>query len=118
MQRFARPRLLTFVLPLLLSACSAGEPEAPAEAQLPGPAESNRGVAPPTDAEAETKRASCEYKAGSLPAETQGESTPSCKEIPIDHVLVMMMENRSFDHYFQKLPEYGQPDVDVAPPGF
>jgi phospholipase C len=29
-----------------------------------------------------------------------------------------MQENRSFDHYFQKLPEYGQPDVAVAPADF
>ena len=28
------------------------------------------------------------------------------------------MENRSFDHYFQRLPEYGQPDVEVAPDGY
>jgi len=26
-----------------------------------------------------------------------------------------MQENRSFDHYFQALPENSQPDVDVAP---
>jgi phospholipase C len=29
-----------------------------------------------------------------------------------------MQENRSFDHYFQKLPEHGQPDVAVAPAHF
>jgi phospholipase C len=118
MQRFARPGLLALALPLLLTACSSSEPETPAEPPLPGPSEWNREVTPPTDAEAEANRASCEYEAGALPAETQGESTPSGKDIPIDHVLVLMMENRSFDHYFQKLPEYGQPDVDVAPPGF
>ncbi len=54
-------------------------------------------------------------RAGSLPAETQGASFPNGDEIPIDHIVVVMMENRSFDHYFQKLPEYGQPDVEVAP---
>ncbi|MEZ4293939.1 MAG: alkaline phosphatase family protein [Polyangiaceae bacterium] len=88
------------------------------ETALPGPSEWNRDVTAPPDAEAADKRDSCEYKAGMLPAETQGESRPNGKEIPVEHVLVMMMENRSFDHYFQKLPEYGQPDVEVAPPDF
>jgi len=36
-------------------------------------------------------------------------------DIPIDHIIGVMQENRSFDHYFQKLPEYGQPDAEVAP---
>ena len=85
---------------------------------LPGPAEWNREVTPPDAAEAAAKRAACEYKVGSLPAETQGAGTPSGKDIPVEHILVMMMENRSFDHYFQKLPEYGQPDVEVAPADF
>src|SRR5262249_42204954 len=36
-------------------------------------------------------------------------------EIPIDTVVVVMMENRSFDHLFGHLPQYGQPDAEVAP---
>ena len=36
-------------------------------------------------------------------------------DIPIDHVIVAMQENRSFDHYIQKLPKYGQPGAEVAP---
>lgn len=88
------------------------------EPPLPGPEEWNRTVTPPDDAEAAQKREACEYKAGMLPAETQGKSKPNGKDIPVEHVLVMMMENRSFDHYFQKLPEYGQPDVEVAPADF
>jgi len=31
--------------------------------------------------------------------------------------VVVMQENRSFDHYFQELPTSGQPDVDVAGSG-
>jgi phospholipase C len=114
-------RALSLFLALLPSlsavACSAPDEPLP-EPPLPGPAEWNREVAPPDDAEAADKRASCEYKAGALPAETQGETRPSGTDIPIDHIVVMMMENRSFDHYFQKLPEYGQPDVEVAPETF
>lgn len=85
---------------------------------LPGPSEWNREVSAPGDEEAAAKRASCAYKKGMLPAETLGESHPLGQDIPIDHILVVMMENRSFDHYFQKLPEFGQSEVDVAPEGF
>ena len=111
---------LAMCLGPLAAACSssdettAGPPDGDAGV-LPGPAEWNRAVTPPSDDEAAAQRTACGYTAGKLPAETQGKSHPSGAEIPIDHILVMMMENRSFDHYFQKLPEYGQPDVEVAP---
>lgn len=78
----------------------------------------DRPVTPPTDEEAAEGRAACTYRAGALPAETQGASAPSGRAIPVDHILVVMQENRSFDHYFQGLPAYGQPDVAVAPSGF
>src|SRR5262245_60355231 len=117
MQHLTRVRLGSLVFSLLVAGCSSVETPPP-EPPLPGPSEWNRGVTPPSDADAESKRAACDFKKGALPAETQGKSKPNGKEIPIDHVLVLMMENRSFDHYFQKLPEYGQPDVDVAPSGF
>jgi phospholipase C len=100
----------------LLAACSKSDTDA--GAGLAGPAEWNRSVTPPADDEAEMQRASCTYTEDALPAETQGASRPSGDAIPVNHILVMMMENRSFDHYFQKLPEYGQPDVEVAPPGY
>lgn len=85
---------------------------------LPGPPEWNRDVVAPTDTDAETARAACGYARGALAAETQGQSRPYGKQIPVDHIVVLMMENRSFDHYFQKLQEYGQPDVDVAPANY
>ena len=85
---------------------------------LPGPPEWNRAVEPPADTEAATQRAQCAFKAGALPSETQGKSHPIGSAIPIDHIVVLMMENRSFDHYFQHLPDDGQPDVEVAPAGF
>lgn len=107
------------LLPCLTQMACSSNDEGPAPTPpLPGPAEWNRDVVPPSDMEAETQRTACGYKSGSLPAETQGESRPSGDQIPIDHIVVVMMENRSFDHYFQKLPEYGQPDVEVAPETF
>src|SRR5437764_12672901 len=85
---------------------------------LPGPAAWNKQVTPPSDAAAAEARQKCAYKAGDLPAATQGASHPMGAAIPVDHVLIVMMENRSFDHYFQKLPEYGVKDVEVAPSDF
>ena len=107
-------------VPLLTTACSSNdaEPGTADPAPLAGPAEWNRPVSPPSDEEAAIKRATCGYEDGALPAETQGASHPSGSEIPIDHIVIVMMENRSFDHYFLKLPENGQPDVEVAPADF
>ncbi len=101
-----------------LSCVACSTPEAPAPTgALPGPEEWNRKVVAPTDEVARETRAACGYRKGSLPAETQGESRPYGKEIPVDHVIVAMMENRSFDHYFQKIREAGV-DADVAPEGY
>ena len=78
----------------------------------------DRAVSPPRDWRARNLRAGCSFKAGALPAETQGESRPNGADIPIDHILVVMQENRSFDHYFRALPAYGQADVEIAPVEF
>jgi phospholipase C len=83
-----------------------------------GPPVWNRMVTPPADADAAAKRLACGYKAGSLPAETQGASNPSGTAIPVNHILILMQENRSFDSYFSKLPENGQTDVEVVPAGY
>ena len=40
---------------------------------------------------------------------------PLGSEMPIDTIVVLMMENRSFDHLLGNLPAIGQPDVEVAP---
>jgi len=50
---------------------------------------------------------SCKYGTGALPVETNGHR-PHGTAIPVDHIVVLMQENRSFDHYFGKLHEQGQ----------
>ncbi len=112
-----RPRAFGFAA-LLLAACSSKDPGPAVEQPLPGPPEWNKAVTPPADAAAKQARASCSYKKDALPAETQGASYPMGAQIPIDHIFVLMQENRSFDHYFQKLPDYGQKDAEVAPAGY
>ncbi|MGZ3448252.1 MAG: phospholipase C [Polyangiales bacterium] len=122
MRRFA------LLFPLALIACSskqdtpastadAGDEDA-AEVGLQPVPEWDKPVTPPSDDEAKSKRDSCGYAAGSLPAETQGKSFPTGKDIPIETIVIVMMENRSFDHYFAKLKDHGFTDVDVAPPDF
>ncbi len=36
-------------------------------------------------------------------------------QIPIDHVIILIQENRAFDHYFGRMPQYGHTDVDGIP---
>ncbi len=65
------------------------------------------------DTALETRRRACEFGRGAWAAETLGMDVPVGNDIPIDHVLVLMLENRSFDHYFSNLREAGQMDAEV-----
>lgn len=62
----------------------------------------------------EKARQSCNFGPGQLTTQTIGAEVPHGDALPFEHVVVLMMENRSFDHYFSKLPQYGVTDVDVA----
>jgi phospholipase C len=59
------------------------------------------------------RRTSCGFQAGALPVDSLGAC--ASKKNPIEHIVVLMQENRSFDHYFGHLPGHGQDDVDVPP---
>ena len=61
-----------------------------------------------------TCRASCGYGSGD-PASLTLRDYPIGSAIPIDHVILVMQENRTFDHYFSSLTVPGQ-DVDGAAP--
>jgi len=54
----------------------------------------------------------CPFRAGALPETTLASDAPRGEQIPIDHIVVLMQENRSFDSYFGRLPEFGVPEVD------
>lgn len=68
---------------------------------------------PPYDVNSD-KRLGCTFGPGAKTTETIGPEVPHGDALPFEHVVVLMQENRSFDHYFSKLPEYGVTDVDVA----
>lgn len=59
-------------------------------------------------------RKACTFTSGSTTTQTIGPDVPHGDALPFEHIVVLMMENRSFDHYFSKLPEYGVTDVAVA----
>jgi phospholipase C len=61
-----------------------------------------------TEAQARTARDACTFKAGALPNATLATNDPVGSQIPIDHIVLMMQENRSFDAYFSKLTVPGQ----------
>ncbi len=59
-------------------------------------------------------RLGCRFGPGDTTVTTVGPDVPRGDALPFDHVVVLMMENRSFDHYFSRLPAVGVTDVDVA----
>src|SRR5947209_830160 len=67
--------------------------------------------------EARAARQACMFGPGTPPGLSQAKNAPLGDEIPIDTIVVLMMENRSFDHVLQNLPAFGQPDAEVAPTG-
>ena len=100
--------------------CDEGSlPSAPVDAgtdATAGPAAWNRPITRPDDATAAATRKSCGYKAGDLPGETLGASTPVDNDIPIQKIIVLMQENRSFDSYYCALGKFAnRTDINVAP---
>jgi phospholipase C len=60
----------------------------------------------PTETAAAAARAACQYKRGDLPAETLGPGTLLDTQLPIEHVIVLIQENHSFDTYLGHLATY------------
>jgi phospholipase C len=65
-----------------------------------------------------TERAACSYTAGALPSETLDVPADLATRMPIRHVVVVMKENRSFDHLLGRLHDEGQPLTEAVPEGF
>ncbi|HEY3255750.1 MAG TPA: alkaline phosphatase family protein, partial [Polyangiaceae bacterium] len=103
---------------------SSGTPAlAPPPAAVAGlaPSAASAPSAPSASSKARSaleRREACEFKKGAMPEQTLAAEEPLGQRIPIDHFVIVMQENRSFDHYFQELPKFGQPDVDVTPKGY
>jgi phospholipase C len=61
------------------------------------------------------ERQSCTFKPGARVATTLGDSNLTDAQHKIRHVIVMMKENRSFDHLFGGLADAGKSDVELPP---
>jgi len=57
----------------------------------------------------------CPFGQGDLPAVTLPPGTPHGVQIPIDNIVVIMQENRAFDHYLGQLHWEGQPKAEAEP---
>jgi phospholipase C len=92
--------------------CSSNSAGPPASSDGGASGADSSSTVPLTPSEA---RLACAFDAGSLASATQDPTAPNAATIPINNVVVIMMENRSFDHYFQDLNNEGWTGVDVAP---
>jgi phospholipase C len=111
---------------IALATIAAVAPLVSCESSSPAPARSDAGTPMSSDAEAEasaeasaegssrapdqtfaTNRTACMYARGAMPAETLGEEISLGGQIPIEHIVVVMMENHSFDNYLGHLNQFG-----------
>jgi len=99
-------------LAVVVAACSADELDG-ADAR-PGAGACSTPVA---DDPLLAARQACQFGAGAQAAETIGLDEAARGRLPIEHIIVVMKENRSFDHLFGGLRAL-QPDAEVFPPGF
>ncbi len=122
MSRFAAPVLVA----LAAAACGASRSDDTATSSGAGGAGGGLLEPPPinrteNEAALAKKRAACAFEKGSWPASTIGTEYPVGKDIPINHVIVIMQENRSFDHYLGRLVAQGYyqaSELDAAPAGW
>lgn len=94
--RIKIPKLLSLVLVCQILAACEREPNVSESVRMP-------------------QRLACTFAAGALAGETLGTAIPRGSDIKIDHFIILMQENRSFDHYFGALPAAGHTDVDGFP---
>ncbi len=115
-------RLSSISCLLLLAACDGPTLPADAGSRDAGPRDAGPPDAGPPgydggpitripESEAAAGRASCAYARGAMPWQTLGEEVPIGDDIPIDHFIIIMQENRSFDSYYGTMPGVeGLPD--------
>src|SRR5262249_25666500 len=95
-------RTRTWLTLVLLVACFAGC----------GGDDSNESAADASgspDPALQMAREGCTFTPGATVSETLGLTDAARAAIPIKHVVILMKENRSFDHLLGKLHDQGQP---------
>ena len=104
-----RARSLLPLALLVAAGCSSKDDDGAAAAPA-----STAYVAPPACSAPDpaTDRDACKFAAGAAPTDSLG-ACAAPAQLPVDHVILVMQENRSFDHLLGHLKGNGQDDVDV-----
>jgi len=109
---------LALILALGCASCSDNAKPAPGtDAGVDAGSPVSCPSAPPDDP-LRSQRESCTFASGSKATDTLGLTADAQKALPIKHVIVLMKENRSFDHIFGQLSKSGQPDAEAVPATF
>ncbi len=97
------------------AACAQGDADLGPDGVALTPCAWNQTVTQPSDSTATSARAACKFKRGDLPEATLGpKDLPA--DFPIDNIVVLMMENHSFDSYLGHLDQYAhRTDIESAP---
>jgi phospholipase C len=97
---------------LLLPACSSND-DATSSAGSSSTSTSSGGGDPLAAA-----RKACTFTTGARVRDTLGLADAERSAIPIEKIVVLMKENRSFDHLLGVLHDHGQPDTEAIPASF
>ncbi len=119
------PRLPLMLVWLSLSAATACDPQKSdwgldAIRAMPTPPDDPTlgcGVQLPVDP-APAARAACQFPAGTRAPVSLGIDESLRAQLPIRHIVIVMKENRSFDHLLGPLHDLGRPDVEAVPPTY
>jgi phospholipase C len=84
----------------------------------PVPSSTSACPSAPSSDDRRGDRDACKFASGATVADSLGVSAEARARIPITHLIVVMQENRSFDHYFGRLSKSGQPDAEGWPDSF
>src|SRR5690242_8003315 len=103
--------LIPVALACLVPGCGGGD--SPIVTDMAMPTTDSAVAGPPdldvgprstyTETEAQTAREACTFKSGALPGVSIAKDAPLGAQIPIDTIIIVMMENRSFDHILGNL---------------
>lgn len=100
-----------------LAACSSSS-----SSSSPASVGDSDGGADAATADASTdlgaQRAACTFTTGARVADTLGVGPAKRAALPIKNIIVLMKENRSFDHVLGMLHDRGQPDTESIPATF
>jgi phospholipase C len=77
-----------------------------------------RGAAQRANASLAAQRSACAFGIGAWPTDTLDITEDERAEIPIEHVVILMKENRSFDHLLGGANAAGQPALEGIPTDF